>query len=354
VSGPYHCGVLVEDLDAALPAFEAFLGIAFREADSRALTPRSAEGRGVVDASPAAATAPPSAARDAATTPSAARDATPPPPSASLAAATTAPVRFAFSVGGSPYVELIEAQGEGLFDRAGGLGVHHVGAWVEDTDAARARHAEVGLATRARFVDPDEVERVAYAGDGTITVESVNARLRPDYEAWLAAGDPRPDAVDARGEAYHVAYLVEDLEAAMGRYERILGVEFRPPMVRPMVEGAGSDLADPTGERIEVEFTYSLGDRPPYVELMQMQGSGPVFGRQNGEGFHHIGIWSPDPDAARAAQLAAGATIEARFFSEDGAERVCFATLHGVRGEFVNEAIRPMTEEWLPRGTSRG
>jgi catechol 2,3-dioxygenase-like lactoylglutathione lyase family enzyme len=319
-AAPYHCGVLVEDLDTALPAFESFLGIAFREAESRALTPPSAEGQAAAD----------------------------------LAAATAAaPVRFAFSVGGVPYVELIEAQGEGLFDRAGGLGVHHVGSWVEDTDAARARHAEAGLGTRARFIDPDEVERVAYAGDAAITVESVNARLRPDYEAWLAAGETRPDAVGARGEAYHVAYLVEDLEEGMARYERILGVEFRPPMKRPMIEGAGPDLADPAGERIEVEFTYSLADRQPYVELMQMRDSGPVFGRENGEGFHHIGIWSPDPAAAKEAQLSAGAKIEARFFSEDGIERVCFATLNGVRGEFVNEAIRPMTEEWLPRGTSR-
>jgi hypothetical protein len=139
----------------------------------------------------------------------------------------------------------------------------------------------------------------------------------------------------------------------MARYERILGIEFRPPMKRPMIEGAGPDLADPSGNRIEVEFTYSLADRQPYVELMQMRDSGPVFGRENGEGFHHIGIWSPDPTAAQAAQLSAGAEIEARFFSEDGIERVCFATLNGVRGEFVNEAIRPMTEEWLPRGTSR-
>lgn len=321
MSAPYHCGVLVEDLDAALPAFEEFLGIAFREADARALTPRSAEGF--------AATA------------------------GATAAVATPPVRFAFSVGGFPYVELIEAQDGGLFDRAAGLGVHHVGSWVEDPGAALARHAEAGLDALARFVDPDEVERVAYAGDGTIAVESVNARLRPDYEAWLATGEPRPDAVGARGEAYHVAYLVEDLEEGMARYERILGVEFRPPMRRPMIEGAGPDLSDPSGEQIEVEFTYSLADRQPYVELMQMRDSGPVFGRENGEGFHHIGIWSPDPAAASAAQQAAGAEIEARFFSPDGVERVCFARLGGVRGEFVNEAIRPMTEEWLPRGTPR-
>lgn len=314
MTGPYHCGVLVEDLDEALPRLEALLGIAFREADARALVPRSETG---------------------------------------LEGETTAPVRFAFSLGGYPYVELIEAQDGGLFARSNGRGIHHVGAWIEDLDEVRERQAEAGLATQARFKDPDDEERVFYAGGSPLLVESVNARLRSGYEEWLAGGTPRPGAMPNRGETYHLAYLVEDLEEAMPRYEILLGVEFRPPMKRPMVEGAGPDLGEASGERIEVEFTYSLGDRAPYVELMQMRDSGPVFGRDQGEGFHHIGIWSPDPDAARAAQLAAGAEVEARFFSEDGVERVCFVSLDGVRGEFVNEAIRPQTEEWLPRGERR-
>lgn len=184
-------------------------------------------------------------------------------------------------------------------------------------------------------------------------VESVNARLRPDYEAWLAAGSPRAGAAPARSAPYHLAYLVEDLEAAMPRYEQIFGVEFRPPMRRPMITGVGPEMGQPNGELIEVDFTYSLADRQPYVELMQMRDDGSVFDRSRGEGFHHVGIWSPDPEAARAAQLAAGAEIEARFFSEDGIERVCFASFGGVRGEFVNKAIRPQTEEWLTRGDRR-
>lgn len=119
---PYHCGVLVSDLDAALDGYEAALGIAFREPDSRALRPLSRSGP---------------------------------------AAATTEPVRFAFSVGGFPYVELIETQEAGLFDGAAGTGVHHVGAWVEEIDRVRAEQAAAGLGTVARFEDPDGVERVS-------------------------------------------------------------------------------------------------------------------------------------------------------------------------------------------------
>ncbi|MBS1886072.1 MAG: VOC family protein [Actinobacteria bacterium] len=315
MSAPYHAAVLVGDLDEALDNFEDVLGIAFREPDERALRPfdRDADGRG-----------------------------------------PTGPVRFAFSVGSSPHVELIEAQEGGLFGAATGLGVHHVGAWREGMDRVREEQAEAGLETAARFADPDGVERVFYAGERPLMLETVNARLRPDYEAWLAAGSPRPSASPARGGTYHLAYLVADIAAAMPLYERLLGVEFRPTMKRPMITGVGPEKGDPSGEKIEVEFTYSLGERTPYVELMQMRDDDSVFGRAVGEGFHHLGIWSPDPQVARAAQLAAGAEIEARYFSKDGVERVCFASFGGVRGEFVNEAIRPQTEEWLPVGSHRG
>jgi catechol 2,3-dioxygenase-like lactoylglutathione lyase family enzyme len=152
-------------------------------------------------------------------------------------------------------------------------------------------------------------------------------------------------------EAYHVAYIVDDLEEAMPRYEPLLGVGFREPMRRELIEGTGPDLREPAAEGFEVVFTYSLGERQPYVELIEA-GSGPIFGAEQGEGFHHIGIWVPDPAAAQAAQSAVGAECEGRFFSPDGSERVWFARTGGVRAEFVNEAVRPQTEEWLPTGRS--
>lgn len=152
-------------------------------------------------------------------------------------------------------------------------------------------------------------------------------------------------------EPYHVAYIVEDLEQAMPRYEPILGVEFREPMRRTLIEGTGPELRQPADESFEVVFTYSIADRQPYVELIQA-GSGPIFGAEQGEGFHHVGIWVPDIVAAQTSQRQVAAECEGRFFSPDGAERVWFAQTGGVRAEFVNEAVRPQTEEWLPAGRS--
>lgn len=311
---PYHCGIVVEDLDLALERFEAGLGIAFREPEPRALRPA---------------------------------------PGYEGAIAAGSPVRFAFSVGsGYPYLELIEAQRSGLFRHRPEAGVHHVGSWVGDMAGVAAEQAAAGLPTLGSFDDEDGVQRVFYSGDGQLTLESVNARLRPDYESWLAGGVARKGAIGGSAEPYHVAYLVADLDVGMPHYEALLGVEFREPMKRLMRTAAEPGKADATGPEIEVDFTYSIAARPPYVELIAMQEE-PVFGPERREGFHHIGIWVPQLDAAREALLRAGGEVEARFFSPDGVERVCFVRLDGVRAEFVNEAIREQTEEWLPKGSRR-
>lgn len=153
---PYHCGYLVEDLDRSLKRCEAVFGLRFREPESRALAPAA----GFEDTIPAGEE-----------------------------------IRFAFSVGDDfPFLELIEAQDGGLFGRAQGEGLHHVGFWVEDMAGVRATQEAEGLRTEARFDDPDGSERVFYAGSGTIRVESVNARLRPEYERWLKSGTPREGA----------------------------------------------------------------------------------------------------------------------------------------------------------------
>lgn len=151
-------------------------------------------------------------------------------------------------------------------------------------------------------------------------------------------------------DPYHYAYLVLDLEQAMPECEALLGVEFRAPMVRELVEGAGPDLREPD-RAFEVTFTYSISDRRPYIELMQA-GEGPIFGPEQ-EGFHHVGIFVPEIAALQRAQDEAGVECEGRFFSPDGLERVWFGGIDGVRAEFINEAIRPATEQWLTAGESR-
>ncbi|MGE0068589.1 MAG: VOC family protein [Solirubrobacterales bacterium] len=149
----YHYGILVFDLDEALPRFESAFGVRFRPPEARALTPVAGDEWAI-------------------------------PPGSEI--------RFAFSVGSTfPYLELIEAAESGLFGREQGEGMHHVGYWVADLEGVKAEQVAGGMVTEASFADPDGVERVFYARRGPLRVESVNARLRPDYETWLAAGEPR-------------------------------------------------------------------------------------------------------------------------------------------------------------------
>lgn len=150
---PYHYGILVFDLEEAMGRFESAFGIVFREPEARALRPAAGY-----------------------------RDAVP----------EGAEIKFAFSVGEAfPYLELIEAAESGLFGRPQGEGLHHVGYWVSEMAAVKAEQNAAGLLTEASFDDEDGTERVFYVGGGPVRVESVNARLRPEYVSWLAAGEPR-------------------------------------------------------------------------------------------------------------------------------------------------------------------
>lgn len=148
---PYHCGILVMDLEEAIGRFQAIYGVRFREPESRALAPA---------------------------------------PQFESAIPSGAEVRFSFSVGESyPYLELIEAQDSGIFDRAQGEGLHHVGFWVPDMDAVKAAQSRRGMELEASFREEDGSERVFYMRRGPLRVESVNGALRPGYEDWLAAGE---------------------------------------------------------------------------------------------------------------------------------------------------------------------
>lgn len=145
---------------------------------------------------------------------------------------------------------------------------------------------------------------------------------------------------------YHLGFVVIDLEEAMPRYERLLGVRFREPATRVLFAGEGEDLREPGSAGLAVHYTYSTTPEPPHLELLQAL-SGPVFGPQGGEGFHHVGVWVEDVAATQRAQREAGIETEGRYFDEDGVERVWFAAVDGVRGEFVNAAVRPAAEAFF-------
>jgi hypothetical protein len=164
--------------------------------------------------------------------------------------------------------------------------------------------------------------------------------LRVSEVAWA------PDAPTGQTPYFHVGILVADLEVAIERFSRVLGLRFGPV----------SDTQTPVaGETVTVEHiraTYSV-DGPPFLELIQASGDG-LFSLQNGEGLHHLGIWWPHnfEDYNRS-------TVGGELYSQ---QRICTVSsepsiwltapelLHGVRLEFLDPSMRDMIGQLINPG----
>jgi len=141
--------------------------------------------------------------------------------------------------------------------------------------------------------------------------------------------------------AYHVAFLVKEMDAAIPHFEKALGVRFRPPETLTRVD-------QPDGSPgIPVLSTYSY-EGPLYVQLIEAQPAG-VYGIQQGEGFHHFGVWVDDAEECRQVLGQEGIGTEMRFArDEETSAWYCNpGDLHGIRVEYTGEVVRAGVESWL-------
>jgi catechol 2,3-dioxygenase-like lactoylglutathione lyase family enzyme len=132
---------------------------------------------------------------------------------------------------------------------------------------------------------------------------------------------------------FHVGILVRDIDQAAEDFAALLGVEFEPVRAAPMVSGEVS------------RFRYSL-QGPPYLELVQMNGSGLLTPEQ-GEGLHHIAFSEPDVPGRCAAF---GGEADTVVQGEGGVARVIFTqpgALHGIRAEYLESPMVAATMERL-------
>lgn len=137
---------------------------------------------------------------------------------------------------------------------------------------------------------------------------------------------------------FHVGILVRDIDQAAQDFSALLGLRFEPVRTAPVVTGEVN------------RFRYSL-QGPPYLELVQMTGSG-IWGPAVGEGLHHIAFAEPDVPGRCAAfdgpDLTSGADTVVQ--GEGGALRVIFTrpeTLHGIRAEYLESPMVAATLERL-------
>jgi catechol 2,3-dioxygenase-like lactoylglutathione lyase family enzyme len=123
-------------------------------------------------------------------------------------------------------------------------------------------------------------------------------------------------APEAKMFAYHLGIVVRDLEAACQRYSELLGV---PEWHRSEVERPGLPVNPATaGGRGKLHIAFG---RMPGVtfELLQPEGQieHRVFLDQRGEGLQHIGVWTPDVQAAVREAVAKGCRVTHAALTQD-------------------------------------
>lgn len=148
---PYHAGLLVPDLRAAMGALAAELGYTFVEP----VVMRSPDVEDRVSG---------------------------------IVGPMEIPVTY--SREGPLHVELIEFVGTGVFGPERGQGLHHLGVWAPDLDARLAELEAAGASIDAVFRAPDGSVSAFYARSaaGDTRTEYVSERQRDRLESWFRTG----------------------------------------------------------------------------------------------------------------------------------------------------------------------
>jgi catechol 2,3-dioxygenase-like lactoylglutathione lyase family enzyme len=100
--------------------------------------------------------------------------------------------RATYSKQGPPYMELIEATGEGLYAPGQGEGLHHLGLWDPSLALNKADYLEKkNLEVDAEILLPDGSTFAWYAkpkGAHGVRFEFIDEAARVDLEGWIKTG----------------------------------------------------------------------------------------------------------------------------------------------------------------------
>jgi catechol 2,3-dioxygenase-like lactoylglutathione lyase family enzyme len=100
---------------------------------------------------------------------------------------------LSWSIDGPPYYELGEIRGTGIHSaERHGVGIHHVGIFVDDVDAKISELAAKGIGTEARMLAPDGTTLCCWAERGPETglmVEYLSEVMRPAIQGWIERGE---------------------------------------------------------------------------------------------------------------------------------------------------------------------
>ncbi|HET6951515.1 MAG TPA: VOC family protein [Acidimicrobiales bacterium] len=149
--GWYHTGIVVSEFDAALERLSAQAGYRFAEPLELEFPVRTAKGESAVT------------------------------------------LRFTYSRPPGPQVEVIQEVPGTIYVPEPGSGLHHLGYWVDDVDAASAALEAAGAPLEAAGPSPDGTLMWAYhRPESGPRYELVRSDAKPMLEAWWN-GEDLPD-----------------------------------------------------------------------------------------------------------------------------------------------------------------
>lgn len=148
-------------------------------------------------------------------------------------------------------------------------------------------------------------------------------------------------------QAYHHGVRVPNLDAAMAELGDSLGVTWCEPQQREQqvwLPGVGAST-------VALRFTYSAGDGPQHIELLEGE-PGSIWDGREQPGLHHMGVWSDDvaADTQRMVDLGWAVALGQRGPDEGYGAFTYVVPPSGIIVEFVSSAIRPMFERWFAGG----
>lgn len=139
---------------------------------------------------------------------------------------------------------------------------------------------------------------------------------------------------------YHIAFIVHDLDAALPVYSKLLGTDFHPP-ITSHVENR-YEKGDPNPQPVDVRTAFSVAG-PPYIEVFEAVADTGVYGREQGEGFHHIGMFVEGTEQCEQELAKEGITARIRLQIPEEAPIMWHSDpqdSHGLSVQFVDSSIR--------------
>jgi len=167
--------------------------------------------------------------------------------------------------------------------------------------------------------------------------------------------------------AYHIGFVVRDLDAVADKYQRLLGVErWRLHELRtarvpfdPRSTDAVLKIAFGRGAGLTFELIQVLEGRTPHLDFVE----------KHGDGVQHIGFWTPDvrtavqravkeggritlarlaPNGNAEVQLSPGSSMEA-IAAAIPPDRLAYVDpgLGGIQLEFVGPAAAEGLRDWM-------